>query len=105
MGTLCIHELLGIDIAVLNRLPNHLIILHGELYDIFVILIINAVVFNYSVDATVSFEQQTYSVNEADGNFQPVLVLSNPSATAITVEVSSTDGLAIGKQLSMLNYT
>ena len=83
---------------MLNRLPNYLIILHGELYDIFVILIINTVVFNYSVDATVSFEQQTYNISEADGNVQPVLVLSNPSATAITVEVFSTNGSATGKQ-------
>ena len=49
--------------------------------------------------ATVSFEQQTYNVNEADEKVEPVLVLSNPSSTVITIEVSSTDGLATGKQL------
>ena len=43
------------------------------------------------------FVQQSYNVNEAEGNVQPVLVLSNPSTTAITVEVFSTDGSATGK--------
>ena len=43
------------------------------------------------------FEDSTYTVNEADGNVQPVLVLSNPSSTAITVEVFSTGGSATGK--------
>ena len=52
----------------------------------------------YFTAATVSFEQQTYIVNEADGSFQPVLVLSNPSATVITVEVFSTNGSATGKE-------
>ena len=53
------------------------------------------------VAANVSFEQQTYKVNEDDENVQPVLVLSNPSSTAITVEVFSTDGSATGKQLTI----
>ena len=43
------------------------------------------------------FEDPIYTVNEGDGNVQPVLVLSNPSSTAITVEVFSTAGSAIGK--------
>ena len=46
--------------------------------------------------ATVSFEQQVYTVSEAGGRIEPVLVLSNPSSSVITVQVSSTDGLATG---------
>ena len=46
---------------------------------------------------TVSFNQSTYSVNEDDGPAQPVLVLSNPSTTDITVQVSTSDGNATGK--------
>jgi len=55
----------------------------------------------YLIDATVSFEQYTYNVHEDDGEIEPVLVLSNPSSTAITVEVFSTDGSATGKQLTI----
>ena len=52
-------------------------------------------------DATVKFEQQTYTVNEDDIKIEPVLVLSNPSSSVITVQVSSTDGSAAGKQLTI----
>jgi len=45
----------------------------------------------------VSFEQPTYSVNEDDGQAQPVLVLSNPSLLEFTVEVSTTDNTATGE--------
>ena len=55
----------------------------------------------YLIDVTVNFEQQTYNVNEDDGKVEPVLILSNPSSTAITVEVFSTDGSATGKQLTI----
>ena len=54
---------------------------------------------SYLIAATVSFVKQTYSINEADGNIQPVLVLSNPSSTAVIVKVLGTDGSATGKQL------
>ena len=46
---------------------------------------------------SVNFSQSTYSVNENSGVIQPVLVLSNPSSTDITIEVTSTDGSATGK--------
>ena len=49
------------------------------------------------VAATVSFEQQTYNVNESNEKVQVVLVLSNPSSTDIIIEVVNTDGSAIGK--------
>ena len=55
----------------------------------------------YLVAATVSFAQPTYNVNEHDGKVQPVLVLSNPSSSVITVQVFSTDGSATGKQLTI----
>ena len=45
------------------------------------------------VATTVSFNQSTYSVNEDDGPAQPVLVLSNPSSTDITVQVISSDDI------------
>ena len=35
----------------------------------------------------VTFDQSTNSVNEGAGPAQPVLVLSNPSSTDITVQV------------------
>ena len=38
-----------------------------------------------------------YNVDEDSGPVQPVLVLSNPSSTSVTVEVLSTDGSAAGK--------
>ena len=46
---------------------------------------------------TVSFSQSTYSVNEDDGLVQPVLVLSNPSSTNITVQVRDTSNTATGE--------
>ena len=43
------------------------------------------------------FNQSTYNVDEDDGPVQPVLLLSNPSSTDITISVFSTDGSATGK--------
>ena len=53
----------------------------------------------YLVVATyaVGFEQEAYSVNESSKNVQPVLILSGPSSTNITVKVFNTDESAIGK--------
>ena len=45
----------------------------------------------------ISFSQSTYSVDEDDGPAQPVLVLSNPSSTDITVQVRSNNITATGK--------
>ena len=54
---------------------------------------------------TVTFNQTTYSVDEDDGPAQPELVLSNPSSTDITVQVTSSDGSATGEYCSILiNY-
>ena len=49
------------------------------------------------VAATVSFNKSAYRVNEGDGPVQPVLVLSNPSSFAITVQVTDTNNTATGK--------
>ena len=47
-----------------------------------------------------NFDQSTYIVDEDNGPVQPVLVLSNPSANLLNVQVDSTDGSAIGEFLS-----
>ena len=60
----------------------------------------------HSPAITVMFSQTMYScVNEGAGSAQPVLVLSNPSASNVTVEVYHTDGSATGEYCSILiNY-
>ena len=45
---------------------------------------------------TVMFGQSKYSVNEHEELSQAVLVLSNPSSTDLTVQVTNTDGSATG---------
>jgi len=45
----------------------------------------------------VSFNQSTYSIDEDEGPAQPVLVLSNPLSTDITVQVTSNDITATGE--------
>ena len=51
------------------------------------------------------FSHPTYNVDENAGPAQPTLVLSNPSLTAITVEVTSGGGSATGEYCSILiNY-
>jgi len=47
--------------------------------------------------ATVMFNQSIYSVNENEGLTQPTLVLSKPSTTVFTVQVTNTDGSATGE--------
>ena len=48
------------------------------------------------------FKQAVYSFNEDAGPVQPVLVISNPSSTDITVQVTNTDGSATGEYCSIL---
>jgi len=43
-----------------------------------------------------SFNESKYSFNESSTQAQPVLVLSNPSSTDITVQVVSMNGSAGG---------
>ena len=42
----------------------------------------------------ISFSQSTFNVDEDDGPAQPILVLSNPSSTDITVQVRDTQNTA-----------
>ena len=48
------------------------------------------------------FDQSEYSVIEGAGPVQPVLIISNPSAFDITVQVTSTDISASGEYCSIL---
>ena len=49
------------------------------------------------VATTVSFDNSTYSIDEYNGAIHPVLILSNPVSTDVTVKVLSTDGSADGE--------
>ena len=51
----------------------------------------------YSTAATVSFSQSMYSVGENEGPVQPVLVLSNPSSTDVTVRVADRGDTVTGE--------
>ena len=46
---------------------------------------------------TVMFSERRYNVDEDAGQAQPVLLLSNPSSTDITVQVRNIDGTATSK--------
>ena len=50
----------------------------------------------YHTAATVSFNQSVYSVNENEGPVEPVIVLSNPSSTDVTVQIRERSGNATG---------
>ena len=52
---------------------------------------------SFYIAPTVSFSHSIYRFNEGDGPAQPVLVLSNPSSTDITVQVSDTGVTAMSK--------
>ena len=53
----------------------------------------------------VTFNQSMYRVGESDGLVQPVVGISSASVNDITVQVTSTDGTAIGEYCSVLiNY-
>ena len=50
-----------------------------------------------STALTVSFNQEAYEFNGENGMAQPVLVLSSPSSTDITIIVNSNDSTAISQ--------
>ena len=56
----------------------------------------------FVVDIMVSFSQSKYNTSEDAGPAQPVLVLSNPSSTDITIEMFNTDETATGEYCSIL---
>ena len=45
----------------------------------------------------ITINQSTYSVDESNGLVRPVLVLSNPSSTDITVQVKDNGNTATGE--------
>ena len=47
--------------------------------------------------ATVSFNQLMYTINENEGPAQLTLILSNPSSSDVTVQVSDVRGNATGE--------
>jgi len=57
------------------------------------------------IDSTVSFALTAYSVDEDDGPAQLVLVLSNPSSTDITVQVTASNNTATGEYSRILQCT
>ena len=65
------------------------------------ILKLNVYQFTYHplVAIEVFFNESTYSVNENEGSVHPILVLSNPSSSDITVQVTSTAVTATGEPI------
>ena len=51
------------------------------------------------------FNQTTYRINEKDGPYQPVLVLSNPSLTDITIQVIDSEVSATSNLIGGGDYT
>ena len=81
--------------ASFHSVDHKLIIMCQPVIRLLLILFITVLIFFLAV--IVSFENTTYSVIESAGPAQPVLVLSNPSSTPITVRVFNTDGSATGE--------
>jgi len=52
---------------------------------------------SHLIAITVKFNQSIYSVDEDTGPARPTLILSNPSSTDITIQVTNTDGSATGE--------
>ena len=57
-------------------------------------LFVSITISHYFIDIILRFNQTTYRINENDGPFQPVLVLSNPSLTDITIQVIDSEVFA-----------
>ena len=49
---------------------------------------------------SVSFNELMYSVNENSGTLQPMLILSQPSSTDITIQVITNEGTATSELAS-----
>ena len=63
----------------------------------------NIILYHFLVDITVMFNQSVYNVNENE-TAQPVLVLSGPSSTDITVLVKDVSKSVISKQTYISIY-
>ena len=48
------------------------------------------------VAVSIKFEKSSYSVDEGNRTVQPVLILSNPSSTSITINILNIDDTATG---------
>ena len=78
---------------VTTIIKNYVYHTHRNVCMFFIIMKVYAEIYssllydNFSVVATVDFEQSSYSVNEFDGSVQPVIVSSNPLSYDITVQV------------------
>ena len=59
----------------------------------------------YFIDIILRFSQTTYRINENDGPFQPVLVLSNPSLADITIQVMDSEVSATSNLVGGGDYT
>ena len=62
-----------------------------------------SLILSLNLVVTIRFSQSTYNVDEDDGPAQPVLVLSNPSSTDITVQVFDNDVSATSE--CFIDYT
>ena len=72
-----------------SSLAKHVIFTHLHIMHVYLIIL--------SVIAlTVFFDQSSYHMNENRGPVQPILVLSNPSSTDITVQVNDNSSTAMG---------
>jgi len=54
------------------------------------------------IDPTINFQHPAYDVHEYSESVEPVLILSNPSSTDITISVFATDGTATGEYYFIL---
>ena len=55
------------------------------------------------VAITIMFSETTYDVDEDDGSARPVLVLSNPSSTVITVRVREVERSAASERTKYIS--
>ena len=62
----------------------------------FIILLLSVII--------IKFDKSNYKVNEDKGPVQPILVLSNPSSTDITVQVRDNSNTATGEQTQQHYY-
>ena len=72
-------------------------------YSVFLFQFIYTYVINlHFLVVVVSFNESAYNANENDEQVQPVLVLSQPSSTDISVLITVLDGNATGQLISIL---
>ena len=69
------------------------------------ICVLSCIVFNYfvSVAIGINFSQSLYTSNENTMTVQPILLLTNPSSTDVTVQVMSINITAFGKHTYAVN--